>query len=208
MTEDGFTPVTDEWYYPAEDIVKNAHIPDYEAVYKEAQADPTKFWAKRADTLEWYKKWDKVLDDSNAPFYKWFTGAQTNVVLNALDRHVKTWRRNKLAFIWEGEPGDKRTFSYWRLNQEVNKFANVLRSMGTKKGDRVTIYMGRVPEIVIAMLACAKIGAPHSVIYGGFSEQAIADRIEDAQSRILITCDGAWLRGNIVPLKDNVDKAI
>jgi len=208
MSEQGFSPPTSEWYHPSEEIVKNAIIPDYEAVYKEAANDPEAFWAKRAETLDWYQKWDKVLDDSNKPFYKWFVGGKTNIVQNALDRHVKTWRKNKLAFIWEGENGDKVTMSYWRLWQEVNKFSNVLRSMGVKKGDRVTIYMGRVPEIVIAMLACAKIGAPHSVVYGGFSEQALADRIEDAQSRVLITCDGAWLRGKIVELKNMVDEAV
>jgi acetyl-CoA synthetase len=208
MSEQGFSPPTSEWYHPSEEVVKNANVPDYEAVYNEAVGDPETFWAKRADTLDWYQKWDKVIDDSNKPFYKWFTGAKTNIVQNALDRHVKTWRKNKLAFIWEGENGDKVTMSYWRLWQEVNKFSNVLRSMGVKKGDRVTIYMGRVPEIVVAMLACAKIGAPHSVVYGGFSEQALADRIEDAQSRVLITCDGAWLRGKIVKLKDTVDEAV
>ena len=208
MSEQGFSPPTSEWYHPSEEIVKNAIIPDYEAVYKEAADDPEAFWAKRAETLDWYQKWDKVLDDSNKPFYKWFVGGKTNIVQNALDRHVKTWRKNKLAFIWEGENGDKVTMSYWRLWQEVNKFSNVLRSMGVKKGDRVTIYMGRVPEIVVAMLACAKIGAPHSVVYGGFSEQALADRIEDAQSRVLITCDGAWLRGKIVELKNMVDEAV
>ena len=208
MSEQGFSPPTSEWYHPSEEIVKNAIIPDYEAVYKEALSDPQTFWAKRAETLDWYQKWDKVLDDSNKPFYKWFVGGKTNIVQNALDRHVKTWRKNKLAFIWEGENGDKVTMSYWRLWKEVNKFSNVLRSMGVKKGDRVTIYMGRVPEIVVAMLACAKIGAPHSVVYGGFSEQALADRIEDAQSRVLITCDGAWLRGKIVELKNMVDEAV
>ena len=207
MTED-FSPPTSEWYHPTEDIIENAHVPDYEAVYAEAQDDLEAFGAKRANTLEWHKMWDKVLDDSNAPFYKWFVGAKTNIVHNALDRHTKTWRRNKLAFIWEGENGDKVTMSYWRLWQEVNKFANVLRSMGVKKGDRVTIYMGRTPEIVIAMLACAKIGAPHSVVYGGFSDQALADRIADAQSRVLVTSDGAWLRGKIVHLKDVVDEAV
>ena len=154
------------------------------------------------------RRWDQVLDDSNKPFYKWFVGGKTNMALNALDRHVTTWRRNKLALIWEGEDGEKVSLSYWRLWQEVNKFANVLRSMGVKKGDRVTIYMGRVPEIAIAMLACAKVGAPHSVVYGGFSEQALASRIEDAQSKVLITCDGAWLRGKIVRLKDTVDEAV
>ncbi|XWX02987.1 acetate--CoA ligase [Aggregatilineales bacterium SYSU G02658] len=208
MSEDVFTPPIGEWYHPTEDVIEQAHIPDYEEVYREAVADPISFWAKRADTLEWHKLWDKVLDDSNPPFYKWFVGAQTNIVHNALDRHIKTWRKNKLALIWEGENGDKVTMSYWRLWQEVNKFANILRSMGVKKGDRVTIYMGRIPEIVVAMLACAKLGAPHNVVYGGFSEQALADRIEDAKSRVLVTCDGAWLRGKIVPLKDVVDEAV
>jgi len=208
MAEQGFTPPTSEWYRPAADMIKQANVPDYDAVYDLARQDPQAFWAKRADELEWYKKWDQVLDDGNKPFYKWFVGGKTNIALNALDRHVKTWRRNKLAIIWEGEDGEKITLSYWRLWQETNKFANVLRGMGVEKGDRVTIYMGRVPEIAIAMLACAKIGAPHSVVYGGFSEQALASRIEDAQSKVVITCDGAWLRGKIVPLKNTVDEAV
>ena len=207
MADTAFTPPTSEWHRPDADTIASANVPDYEATYARAIADPQAFWAERADTLSWYKKWDKVLDDSNAPFYKWFTGGQTNLVLNALDRHANSPRRNKLAFIWEGEDGAEITLSYWRLWQEVNKFANVLRRLGVKKGDRVTIYMGRVPEIAIAMLACAKVGAPHSVVYGGFSEQALASRIEDAQSKVLIACDGAWLRGKIVPLKDTVDEA-
>ncbi len=206
MTEDIVS--TQEWYRPTDEMIQASHIPDYEAVYNQAMKDPQAFWAERAEKLVWTQKWSQVLDDSNAPFYKWFVGGKTNIIMNALDRHVKTWRRNKLAFIWEGEPGDKRTMSYWRLWQETNKFANVLKSMGVKKGDRVTIYMGRIPEIMIAMLACAKIGAIHSVIYGGFSEQALADRIEDAKSRVLITCDGAWLRGKIVNLKEVANAAI
>jgi acetyl-CoA synthetase len=208
MTDQQFSPPTSEWYHPTKDTVDNAYVPDYEAMYNQASSDLEGFWAERANDLEWYKPWDKVLDDSNAPFYKWFVGGKTNIVLNALDRHVKTWRKNKIAIIWEGEPGDKVTMSYWRLWQEVNKFANVLRSMGVKKGDRVTIYMGRTIEIIIAMLACAKVGAPHSVVYGGFSEGALADRIEDAQSRVLITADGAWLRGEIVELKQVADAAV
>ncbi|MEP7289433.1 MAG: acetate--CoA ligase [Chloroflexota bacterium] len=199
---------TDDWYYPSDEIKKNAYIPDYEAIYAEAQKDPLAFWAKQAEELHWFKKWDKVLDDSEAPFYKWYVGAKTNIAYNALDRHVETWRKNKIALIWEGEAGDSRSYSYYRLWQEVNKFANVLRSMGVAKGDRVTIYMGRVPELVIAMLACAKIGAVHSVVYGGFSEQALADRIEDAQSKVLITQDGAWLRGQIVELKKIANEAV
>jgi acetyl-CoA synthetase len=197
-----------EVYYPSPEVVAHAHIKDYDAVYARALQDPQAFWAERANHLEWYKQWDQVLDDSNPPFYKWFVGGQTNIVLNALDRHVKTWRKNKLALIWEGEPGDKVTLSYLGLHREVNKFANVLRSMGVRKGDRVTIYMGRIPELPIAMLACAKVGAVHSVVYGGFSEQALADRIEDAQSRVLITSDGAWLRGKTVDLKKMADEAI
>ncbi len=208
MVTEQFSPPTSEWYHPTEDVINDAHVPDYDEVYREAQDDLEAFWAERAGDLEWYETWDKVLDDSQAPFYKWFVGAKTNIVNNALDRHTQTWRRNKLAIIWEGENGDKVTMSYWRLWQEVNRFANVLRGMGVKKGDRVTIYMGRIPEIVIAMLACAKIGAPHSVVYGGFSDQALADRIADAQSRVLITADGAWLRGKTVDLKDTADEAV
>ncbi len=206
---DGTSPTnTQDWYYPSEEIVKNSIVPDYEALYKKAQKDPQAFWAEQAETLHWFKKWDKVLDDSDAPFFKWFVGGKTNIAYNALDRHVTTWRKNKLALIWEGEDGETRSFSYHRLWQEVNKFANILRSMGVHKGDRVTIYMGRVPELVMAMMACAKVGAVHSVVYGGFSEQSLADRIEDAQSKVLVTQDGAWLRGQIVELKKIADEAV
>ncbi len=208
MTLESFSPITNEWYYPSEEVLRNAYIADYDAVYREADADIEAFWAKQAQNLDWFRTWEQVLDSSNPPFYQWFVGGKTNIAHNALDRHIKTARKNKLALIWEGEPGDKQTYSYYRLWREVNRFANVLKSMGVKKGDRVTIYMGRIPELLIAMVACAKIGAVHSVIYGGFSEQALADRIEDAQSRVLVTCDGAWLRGNIVKLKDVVDEAV
>ncbi len=194
-------------YYPAPEVVSAAHIKGYEELYKQSIDDPEVFWADRANELEWYKTWDKVLDDSDPPFFKWFTGGKTNIVHNALDRHLITYRKNKLALIWEGEPGDTRTYSYFALNREVCKFANVLRGMGVKKGDIVTIYLPRIPEQVIAMLACAKIGAPHSVVYGGFSVEALAERIEDAHSHVLITADGGWLRGKIVPLKDIADEA-
>src|SRR5215471_11909301 len=140
MTDVAAPVNTQEWYHPSEDIIRNAIVPDYPALYERAMKDIEAFWAEQAETLEWYKKWDKVLDDSNAPFFKWFVGGKINIAHNALDRHVKTWRRNKLALIWEGEPGDSRTYSYYRLWQEVNKFGNVLRSMAVKKGDRVTIY--------------------------------------------------------------------
>ncbi len=197
-----------EIYPPDPALLSTAHVADYEATYRDAANDPEAFWAAQAESLEWFHRWEKVLDESSAPFYRWFVGAKTNIAQNALDRHLKTWRRNKLALIWEGEAGEHRTFSYFALCREVSKFANVLKSMGVKKGDRVTIYMGRIPELVIAMLASAKIGAIHSVVYGGFSTEALADRIEDARSRVLVTADGSWLRGKIVNLKEIADEAV
>jgi len=199
---------TGEVFLPSPDVVANAHIKSYEEMSRLADKDLEAFWGARADEFEWFKKWDKVLDDSNKPFYKWFVGGQMNIAYNCLDRHVKTWRRNKIALIWEGENGDLRTFSYHALNREVCKFSNVLKSMGVKKGDRVTIYMGRVPELPIAMLACAKIGAVHSVVYGGFSVEALHGRIEDSQSSVVITCDGSFMNGKIVELKKIVDEAL
>jgi acetyl-CoA synthetase len=197
-----------EVYFPSDEIVAQANIQDYDAWYERSIEDPESFWAERAQELEWYQKWEKVLDDRQAPFYKWYVGAKTNIVHNAIDRHLKTWRRNKLALIWEGEPGDVRTFSYHALSREVCKMANILKSMGVRRGDIVTIYMPRIPEQVFAMLACAKIGAAHSVVYGGFSVEALAERIEDARSRVLVTADGGWLRGKIVKLKDIADEAM
>ena len=197
-----------EIYQPSDEVIANAHVKNYDEFRAQANANIEAFWTERASELEWYKPWEQILDESNAPFYKWFVGGQTNMVLNALDRHMNTATRHKVAFIWEGEPGDQRIFTYDMLNREVCKFANVLRSKGVKKGDRVTIYMGRTPEIAIAMLACAKIGAPHSVVYGGFSAQALASRIDDAQSKVLITQDGSWLRGKIIQLKDIADEAL
>jgi acetyl-CoA synthetase len=195
-------------YHPTPSTVRESHVPDYEALRKEAARDLKRFWEGRAKELDWYAPWSKVLDDSKAPFYQWFVGGKTNVVLNALDRHQNTATRNTLALIWEGENGDLRTFSYFALNREVCQFANVLKSMGVKRGDRVTIYMPRIPELVMAMLACAKIGAVHSVVYGGFSVEALAGRIEDSESRVLITADGGFLRGKIVPLKAIADEAL
>ncbi len=201
-------PQHGEVYYPSEEVIARARVKDWEAMYKASIEDPQAFWAKEAEELEWFRHWDQVLDDSNPPFYKWFVGAQTNIVHNALDRHMKTWRRNKVAFYWIGEPGDTRTISYRELYNEVNRFANVLRGLGVKKGDRVTIYMGRVPEIVVAMLATVKIGAIHSVVYGGFSVEALRERILDSESKVVITQDGGWMRGKVVPLKDTVDQAV
>jgi len=200
--------IPQEIYHPSAEVVAAANVKSYEDVARRAREDLAGFWAEQAQQFEWFEPWDKVLDDSNKPFYKWFVGGKTNIAYNCLDRHVKTWRRNKLALIWEGENGDVRTFSYHALHRDVCRFANVLRSMGVKKGDRVTIYMGRVPELPIAMLACAKIGAVHSVVYGGFSVEALHGRIEDSQSTVAITCDGAFLNGKIVELKKIMDEAL
>lgn len=197
-----------EMFDPSPEVIDYANVKEYDTLYKYSIENREAFWSEQAEALEWYQKWDKVLDDSKAPFYKWFVGAKTNIIHNAIDRHLKTWRRNKVAVIWEGEPGDVRTFSYHALNREVSKFANILKSMGVRKGEIVTIYMPQIPELAFAMLACAKIGAAHSVVYGGFSYEALAERIEDAQSRVLITADGGWRRGKVTDLKSIANEAM
>ncbi len=199
---------TKDVYSPSPEIIESATVKDRDEMARRASQDIAAFWAECAREFVWFEPWEKTLDDSNPPFYRWFVGGKTNIVYNCLDRHVQSWRRNKLALIWEGEKGDLRTFSYHSLNREVCMFSNVLRSMGVHKGDRVTIYMGRVPELPIAMLACAKIGAVHSVVYGGFSVEALASRIEDSQSRLLITCDGGFMNGKVVELKKIADEAL
>lgn len=200
--------MSEEFYFPSPEVLKNANIKDYDSIYKKSVENREDFWSEQAKNLKWYKKWDTVLDSSNPPFFKWYSGGKTNIVLNAIDRHLKTWRRNKLALIWEGEPGDVRSFSYHALDREVSRFANILKSMGVKKGEIVTIYMPQIPELVIAMLACAKIGAAHSVVYGGFSAEALSSRIQDAKSRVLLTADGGWRRGKIVEIKKIADEAM
>jgi acetyl-CoA synthetase len=195
-------------YPPSQDVIARARVQDWDALSKAAGDDPQAFWAERAAELDWFKKWDTVLDDSDPPFYKWFAGGKTNIVQNALDRHMRTWRKNKAAYIWQGEDGSERTVTFAELNRMVSQFANVLKSLGVQKGDRVTIYMGRVIELPAAMLACAKIGAVHSVVYGGFSVQALAGRIMDSQSKVVITCDGAYVSGKVIELKQIVDDAI
>jgi acetyl-CoA synthetase len=178
-----------------------------EGVYAEAARDPEKFWAGLAGELEWSRPWTTVLD-WRPPHAKWFVGGQLNVSVNCLDRHVRGARRNKAAIIWEGEPGDRRTLTYFDLHRQVSTFANVLKSLGTKKGDRVALYMPLVPELAIAMLACSRIGAVHSVVFGGFSAESLRDRINDAQARLLVTADGGYRRGNIVALKAIADEAV
>ena len=201
--------MTDEKFYlPSKEVIENANVKEYDNLYKYSIEHREEFWAEQAESLNWYKKWDKVLDKSDAPFYKWFVGAKTNIILNAIDRHLTTPARNKLAIIWEGEKGDVRTFSYFALSREICEFANILKSMGVQKGDVVTIYMPQIPEQLFAMLACAKIGAVHSVVYGGFSSEALADRINDANSRVVITADGGFRRGKVTELKSVVNKAM
>jgi acetyl-CoA synthetase len=182
----------------------NASDPE---IYERAEADPEAFWSEWARRLEWFEPWQQVLD-WRPPHAKWFVGGRLNACYNCLDRHLGGWRRNKAALIWEGEPGDVRTYTYWDLHREVSKFANVLKSLGVKKGDRVAIYLPMIPEAAIAMLACARIGAPHSVVFGGFSSDSLRDRINDAEARLLITADGGFRRGRVVALKDAADRAL
>ncbi|MGZ6195607.1 MAG: acetate--CoA ligase, partial [Candidatus Binataceae bacterium] len=180
---------------------------EYEALYRRAEQDPEAFWGECAKELSWFKPFDKVLE-WKFPFAKWFLNGKLNASYNCLDRHLTTARRNKAALIWEGEPGDVRVLTYQMLASEVARAANALKSLGVKEGDRVAIYMPLVPEAVIAMLACARIGAIHSVIFGGFSAEALVDRINDAEAKVCITADAGWRRGQQVPLKPNVDEAL
>jgi acetyl-CoA synthetase len=195
---------------PSEEFTAQAHISgieEYERLYAEAEADPESYWAKQAESLHWFQKWDTVLE-WNLPFAKWFVGGTTNVAYNCLDRHLTSWRRNKAAIIWEGEPGDTRTLTYQQLHTEVCKFANVLKKLGAQKGDRIALYMPLVPELAIAMLACARIGATHTIIFGGFSADALKDRINDCGCKLVVTADGGWRRGSEVKLKPAVDEAL
>ncbi|AFY67555.1 acetate--CoA ligase [Geitlerinema sp. PCC 7407] len=198
-------------FQPPADFAKAAHVPSFEAyqqLCEEAKADPAAFWAKLAEQeLDWFQPWDTVLD-WQPPAARWFDGGKINISYNCLDRHLTTWRRNKAALIWEGEPGDSRTLTYAQLHREVCQFANVLKQLGVQKGDRVGIYMPMIPEAAIAMLACARIGAPHSVVFGGFSAEALRDRLVDADAKLVVTADGGWRKDAIVPLKDQVDKAL
>ncbi len=182
-------------------------LAEYEALYKESIEQPEKFWGRAAEELHWFKKWDKVLE-WKAPWAKWFVNGQLNLSYNCLDRHVQTARKNKAALIWESEPGEIRTFTYQQLYKEVQKFANVLKGLGVRKGDRVAIYMGMTPELPIAMLACARIGAPHSIVFGGFSANALVDRIHDSQAVAVITQDGSYRRGAEVKLFPVVEEAL
>ncbi len=191
---------------PPPDFTERAIVNDA-SIYERANSDPEAFWAEQADRLTWFKRWDSVMN-WEPPWVRWFQGGQLNASYNCLDRHVEAGGGDKVAYHWVGEPGDTRSITYAELLDEVCRLANALRSLGVGKGDRVNIYLGMVPELPIAMLACARIGAPHSVVFGGFSAESLRDRINDAEAKVLITADGAWRRGTVVPLKDNADEAL
>ena len=193
-------------YPPPEDFRNQAWVRD-ESIYREAEADPEAFWAAQAERLDWTRRWDQVLD-WKPPFARWFVGGKLNASVNCLDRHLAQGRGDRPAILWEGEPGDRKTLTYADLHREVCRFTNVLRGLGVQKGDRVAIYLPMIPELPVAMLACARIGAPHSVVFAGFSAQSLRDRINDAEAKVLITADGGYRRGGIVPLKDIADEAV
>src|SRR5256885_21620 len=219
MKSSGITSVLQERrvFPPPKGFSQQAHIKSmaqYRKLYNESIRAPEKFWAKQAKTeLVWFKPWKKVLQ-WKSPFAKWFVGGQLNLSVNCLDRHLGTPIANKGALIWEGEPaddskpGEVRVLTYKQLHYEVCRFANVLKRHGIKRGDRIIIYLPMVPEAAIAMLACTRIGAVHSVVFGGFSAQSVADRIQDCQAKMVITADGGFRRGAVVPLKKNVDEAL
>ena len=191
---------------PSADFVAQA-IVSSSSIYDEAAADPDAFWERQAERLVWRRRWDQVLDWSGAPFAKWFVGGRLNVTESCLDRHLGD-HPDRVAYYWEGEPGDRRVITYAQLHAEVCRLANALAELGVEKGDRVAIYMGMVPELPAAMLACARLGAPHVVVFGGFSAESLADRMNDAQAKLLITCDGGWRAGGVVPLKATADDAV
>ncbi len=206
MTEISALLKEDRRFPPPESWRATAHVTD-PAIYEEAARDPEGFWAGFARELEWIEPWHTVLE-WRSPHAKWFVGGKINASVNCLDRHVRTARRNKAAIVWEGEPGDRRTLTYWDLYRQVCGFSNVLRNLGVKRGDRVALYLPMIPELAIAMLACARIGAVHSVVFGGFSAESLRDRINDAQAVLLVTADGGYRRGQIVPLKQTADEAL
>src|SRR6185437_3428793 len=200
----------DRVFPPPAEFSEKAHIKpleEYERLYKQSIEDPETFWAGAANDLHWFKKWDKVLE-WDLPWAKWFVGGRINLCYNCVDRHALGERRDKAALIWEGEPGEVRTLTYGDLHAEVQKFANALKSLGIRKGDRIAVYMGMTPELAIAILACARIGAVHSVIFGGFAANAIADRVNDSGCVAIITQDTSYRRGNEIQLKRTVDEAM
>lgn len=213
MNDSDFKSMMDEKrvFKPSEEFSSKAHIKsmqEYEEQYRHSIENPEDFWAQKAEALDWFKKWDSVFHYTEYPFVKWFEGGKLNVSYNCLDRHLSSWKKNKAAIIWEGEDGETRTFTYAQLHIEVCKFANVLKKLGVKRGDRVCLYMPMIPELAIAMLSCTRIGAIHSIVFGGFSAESLKQRIEDSEAKILITSDGSFRRGKVIPLKKNADEGV
>ena len=196
----------DRRFSPSEDFRTRAVVSDAD-IYERANTDRESYWVEWAEQLDWFRRWDSVLE-WQPPHAKWFVGGKLNVAYNCLDRHLNSSRSDQAALIWEGEPGDTRTYTYAQLHDAVCRFSNALKNLGVTRGDRVTIYLPMIPEAAIAMLACVRIGAVHSVVFGGFSPESLADRNNDAQAKVLITADGGWRRGGIVPLKSNADEAL
>ena len=191
---------------PPEGFAEQAVVGD-RSIYEEAERDPEAFWATQARGLDWFQEWHTVLE-WDEPFSRWFVGGTLNVSYNCLDRHVAAGLGDRVAIHWEGEPGDTRTITYAELLAEVERFANVLKGLGIRRGDRVAIYMPMIPELPVAMLACTRVGAAHSVVFGGFSPDALRDRINDAEAKVLVTADGGWRRGAPVALKEHADTAL
>ena len=213
MSAEQLETVLDEGrvFPPSREFASSAHIPaleEYLSKYRESIENPEGFWAEAAEQCHWFKKWERVLDASEAPFFKWFLGGRTNISYNCVDRHLEGATRNKAAIIWEGEPGDRRVLTFFDLYREVCQLANGLRAIGIGKGDRVAIYLPMIPELAITLLACARIGAVHSVIFAGFSAESIRDRVLDSTAKCVVTADGGWRRGKVLALKDIVDEAV
>ena len=195
-------------FQPSLKVLKNANIKDYEQTLKNARRNPIKFWTEAAEDIHWFKKWDKAFDDSKKPFFKWFVGGKTNLAYNALDRHIGTPVENKTAIIWEDEAGRTKKYSYLELYHEVNQLVNALKKIKIRKGDRIAVYMPNIPETAIVLLACVKLGAIHSVVYGGYSAGALKNRIKDARAKVLFTADGSLRRGKKIDLKSITDEAV
>ncbi|MFP4540656.1 MAG: AMP-binding protein, partial [Opitutales bacterium] len=198
-------------FHPPAEFAARARLgsfEEYKRLHAQSLAEPEAFWAGVAEELHWFKRWDTVLDDSEKPFFKWYVGGRTNLCYNAVDRHLDGPRADAPAIVWEGEPGEVRTFTYRQLHREVSRFANVLKGLGIGKGDSVAIYLPMIPELAFAVLACARIGAVHSVIFAGFSAESIRDRVIDASSKMVITGDGGWRRGKVLELKSIVDAGV
>lgn len=214
MADDSISSLMSEKrvFYPREDFSRNSYVKsmkEYEEIYRQSIDDPSGFWQQKADELHWFQRWHSVFRYTDKPFVKWFEGGKLNLSYNCLDRHLSTWRRNKAAIIWQGEPeNDEVILTYGELHRKVCRFANVLKAKGVQRGDRVCIYMPMIPELPIAMLACARIGAIHSIVFGGFSSDALKNRLEDSEARLVVTADGSLRKGEAYPLKENVDRAV